>query len=139
MHSWCSWKKLVGGDIEFVGSSELQIEAEVRRLVKYSVSMPLFEFFGKMYGGKDTSDSGADNGSDVDVILGMRTLANDVIVERDFDGAATSLGGGGSNDCVAVMEMLSGSLIGNMLVGEASIEDVVLGILFFIAARVVSK
>ena len=139
MHVWCPWKKLVGGDIEFVRISELQLEIEVRRLVKYSVSIPLFEFFGIIYCGKDTIDSDAGKDSDVDVILGMMTLAKVGIVGKDFDGAITSLGGGGSNDCVAVMEMLSGSLIGNMLEDEASMEDVVLGILFFIAARVVSK
>jgi hypothetical protein len=139
MHCWCPWKKLVAGDIEFVRMSELQLEIEVRRLVKYSVSIPLLELFGIMYCGKDTIDSDSGIGSDEDVIFGMMTLANEVIVGKVFDGAITNLGGGGSNDCVDVMEMLSGILIGNMLLDEASIEDVLLGILFFIAARLVSK
>lgn len=67
-------------------------------------------------------------------------MVNDDIEAIDaFDGAAISLGGGGSNDCVAVMEMLSGSLIGNIFaVGDSTGDDEGVD-LFFTPAKVVSK
>ena len=67
-------------------------------------------------------------------------MVNDDMEAKDaFDGAAISLGGGGSNDCVAVMEMLSGSLIGNIFaVGDSKVDDEG-GNLFFTPAKVVSK
>ena len=56
--------------------------------------------------------------------------AIDAVVVKDFVGAATNFGGGGNKECVAVMEMLSGSLIGNILDDdEGSMADVGVAVL----------
>ena len=111
----------------------------LRRFDKYSVSNPLLEFFGNMYCGNAAIDSVVENGICVVVPAGIKRLDRDDIVERDFDGAGTNFGGGGNKACVGVIEILSGSLIGNKFVGRGEPMDDEEGMLFFTAARVVSK
>ena len=66
-------------------------------------------------------------------------LVNDGIEVIDvLDGAAISFGGGGKRDCVAVMEILFGSLIGKIFAVDDSITDEG-GSLLFMLANVVSK
>ena len=94
-----------------------------RRLARYSFSNTLFVLLGKTYPGIACNSPFIDDTNGADEIFGMTILGMDDMAERDLAGAATSFGGGGKRDCVAVIEMFSGSLIGNMLDDDKSMSD----------------
>ena len=103
------------------------------RFARYSLSNTLFVLLGKTYPGIACISPFAADIKGADEIFGMTILGMDDMAVRDLAGAATSFGGGGKRDCVAVIEMLSGSLIGNMLDDDKSTSDTDLegSVLFF--------
>ena len=92
-------KRLVGVRNKFIdGSNGFEFECDVRKLVRYSVRMPLVEPFGIEYCGRVGGEPVIGNCCDADVIEGIAMLVVDIEAIDVLDGAAINFGGGGIRD-----------------------------------------